>query len=158
MARPKRRRIFARRGESRKKASSTETGRGTSLGGKTVSRQRTGDCQRLKYRALVTFDWGHPHNTYRQQQLVSALLDAGWLLVETTALTIETCDVDEILEGMALLAKGLAKAGTLTALSFSVIGSESFSTSRNYAAKRNHPNAIRLISELPLPAPRPTEA
>jgi hypothetical protein len=57
-------------------------------------------------------------------------------------------------EGVELVAKGSTAAGTLTALSFNVIGSASFAASRKYAAKKNHPNAKRIILNRPFPKPR----
>lgn len=107
----------------------------------------------MLYRALITFDWGDPHSSNDQQAIVSALMDAGWNLAETTALTIETPDLGNVWRGIEIVAKGAGAAGTLTALSFNVIASDDFSRSRHYAAKANHRNALANITALPFPRP-----
>lgn len=105
----------------------------------------------MNYRAILTFDWGKPHSTNDQQAIIAALVQAGWLLAETTALTIETADIKQVWLGIEVVAKGAAAAGTLTALSFDVVASDDFSKSRDYPATVNHPNALDRIRGLPFP-------
>lgn len=109
----------------------------------------------MNYRALITMDWGKPHSPNDQQRLMSALMDAGWRLAETTAFTIETPDLGRIWLGIELVAKGSGAAGTLTALTFNLVGSDDFSVSRRYPARKNHPSALDKIAGLPLPKPKP---
>ncbi len=105
----------------------------------------------MKYRALITLDWGRPHNDNARQTLYAALLDAGWYLAETSAFTMETDDINQIWRGIGLVAKGSAAAGTLTAFSFNFIGSDDFSKSRVLRAKKNFPRALDKIEKLPFP-------
>lgn len=105
----------------------------------------------MQYRGLITLDWGAPHDTNRRQELLSALLYAGWQLAETTAFTIETNDLNQVWRGIGLIAKGAGAGGTITALSFNIIGSDDFSTSRHFEAKTRFPNALANIEALPFP-------
>lgn len=105
----------------------------------------------MKYRALITMDWGKPHNNNARHKLISALMDADWLLVETSTFTIETEEINKVWRGVGLIAKGAAATGVLTALSLNVIGSEDFSTTKEYKAKKSHPKALQQIEALPFP-------
>ena len=58
----------------------------------------------MKYRALITLDWGRPHDNNARHTLIAALMDAGWNLAETTAFTIETEDLNKVWRGVGLVA------------------------------------------------------
>lgn len=105
----------------------------------------------MQYRALITMDWGRPHDDNRRQELFAGLIDAGWQLAETTAFTIETDDLNKVWRGIGLVGRGSGAAGTLTALSFNLVGSDDFSKSRHLVAKKNHPRALERIERLPFP-------
>jgi hypothetical protein len=108
----------------------------------------------MMYRAHLTFDWGAPHSPNDQQAIIAALLDIGWLLVETTAFAIETQDVAKVWMGIEVVAKGSTAAGTLTALTFSVVAGDNFARSRPYPAAANHPEALDKILWRGLPRPK----
>jgi len=50
----------------------------------------------MKYRALITLDWGKPHDDNRRQELFAGAYGCRWQLAETTAFTIETDDLNKI--------------------------------------------------------------
>lgn len=108
----------------------------------------------MKYRAQITLDWGEPHSPNDQQAILAALVKTGWCLAETTALVIETDDLNRIWQGIEVVAKGADAAGTLTALSFNVVASDDFGKSRPYPALGNHPKALDKLSALPYPRPK----
>lgn len=105
-----------------------------------------------RYRALIALDWGKPHRRKYQQKLVSALIDAHWNLVETSTFAIDTPDLKDVWKGLDLVARASTVAGTLTALSVNIVGSDDFSKSKPYAAKKNHPNALDDFAKIPYPS------
>jgi hypothetical protein len=101
----------------------------------------------MAYRAVINLDFtGTNPNDY--QKLISALLDAGWVYTETSALVIDTPTIERIWAAAEIVAKGAAAAGTLSALTLQV---QLVADPRNYAARRNHPNALQDILGLPFP-------
>lgn len=107
----------------------------------------------MKYRAIISIDWGKPHKSNKQQELISALMGAGWFLAETTVLTIETPDLGRVWRGVELAARASAGAGTITAFTFNFVGSSEFTKSRTYPAKENHKYALDKILAYPFPTP-----
>ena len=105
----------------------------------------------MKYRAIISFDWGKPHNVAQQQQLVSALIQAGWLLAETTAFTLETDDLAVVWKGVGLVGRAASGAGTLTSLNFNIVSSDDFSKSRRYAASAYHKKALGHLMKRSFP-------
>jgi hypothetical protein len=105
----------------------------------------------LIYRPFITIDFGKTHNDNARHKLFGALIDAGWNMAETTAFSMETNDLNAIWRGIGLVARGAAAGGVVTAISFNAIGSEDFSKSREYVAKRNYPRALEMIEDLPFP-------
>lgn len=109
----------------------------------------------MKYRGLISIDWGKPHRPNEQEAVIAALVQAGWLLAETTALTIECDDVSAVWHGVEIVARGSTVAGTITAFTFNFVGSDDFARSRQYAAAKNHPNALEKIQGLEFPKSLP---
>lgn len=105
----------------------------------------------MNYRAIISLDWGAPHNGPAQQHLIVALVQSGWLLAETTALTIETADLNAIWRGIGLVARAASNAGTLTSLNFNIVASDDFSRSRAYKAERNYKDAAATLMKRPFP-------
>lgn len=83
--------------------------------------------------------------------MIAALIHSRWSLAETTALTIETEDLNEIWRGIGLVGRAAAVAGTLTSLNFNVIASDDFGHSRTYSALKNHKYAVEHLMERPFP-------
>jgi hypothetical protein len=108
----------------------------------------------MKYRAIISIDWGKPHKTNKQEELISALIDAGWYLAETTALTIETEDLGIVWRGVDLAARASTAGGTMTAFTFDFVGSSDFSKTREYKAKKNHKQALAKVLAYPFPTPK----
>lgn len=103
----------------------------------------------MLYRAILTIDFTD-QNTNNYQKLVTALIQSDWKYMETSALYIETDDLSKIWAAFALVPRQAKDAGTLSALSLNIQGSENF-TGVAYAASNNHPNAKHDIMAKPFP-------
>jgi len=103
------------------------------------------------YRATLNIDFtGIVKNEY--QKLVAALLATGWRYLETTAFILETEQLARAFVAFELIAKQCAAAGTLSALTIHIQGSEDFGGVA-YPAADNHPNAVANIRGKPWPEP-----
>lgn len=107
----------------------------------------------MLWRANVRFDFvgGKDNNEY--QKLMAALLQAGWNYVETSAVAIETDDLNRILLGMEICARQFPQAGAVSAFLFDIQGSEDFA-GKVYVGAKNHPNALQDVCKRPLPSER----
>jgi hypothetical protein len=105
----------------------------------------------MRYRAALNLDYTQ-QQTNNYQKLVAALLQAGWIYVETSAVAIETDDLAKIWRGVELVAKQSASAGTLSALTLHIQGSENFG-GISYNGAANHPNALTEIAAKAFPQP-----
>lgn len=103
-----------------------------------------------EYVAVINFDYSRPHATNAYQKIITALLQAGWHYVETSALTYDGPDLGPILVALDLLARALPTGGTLSALTVQVqlLGAEG-----EYKAANNHPNALEQCRAMPRPEP-----
>jgi hypothetical protein len=102
------------------------------------------------FRASLNIDFtGQVPNQY--QRLVSALIQAGWLYVETSAYVIETDDITNVWRGIELVAKQSSDAGQLSALTFHVQSASSFAVGLPYPAQVNHPNALAQVQAKQFP-------
>jgi hypothetical protein len=102
------------------------------------------------YRGSLSVDFtGQNPNHY--QKLVTALLQAGWLYVETSAFVIESPDIANVWRGIEVVAKQAADAGQLSALTFHVQSAAGFAVSLPYVAQANHPNALTQIQAKAFP-------
>jgi hypothetical protein len=110
----------------------------------------------MLWRAHVRFDFigGKDNNEY--QKLMAAFLQAGWNYVETSAVAIETDDLNNIMLGMEICARQFPQAGAVSAFLFDVQGSEDFG-GKVYVGAKNHPNALDDICKRPLPSERGAE-
>lgn len=75
------------------------------------------------YTAIINFDVGGSGDGGKAQartHLYAALQHLGWEKAKTTALLIETTDLDAIWKGMLSFVKAQSVLGTLTAVSFTV--------------------------------------
>ena len=91
------------------------------------------------YRAVLNLDYTGTSNEY--QYLVSALIQAGWTYVETSALILETDDRADIWRGMSLVMKQDSSIPDLSALTLHIQASEDFS-GIPYPFADAHPNAL----------------
>lgn len=99
------------------------------------------------YRAVINLDFtGQRPNAYAK--LVSALLQAGWERMETSALAIETEDLNRIWVGSEVVAKQAGRAGTLSAYTLQV---QRLGDPQPYAAAANHQTALEDILGLDPP-------
>jgi hypothetical protein len=105
----------------------------------------------MRYRAIISIDWGKPHNTNGQQEVICALMQAGWLLSDTTALMIETDKVGMVWHGVEIVAKGSQGTGPIKSFNFNFVASTDFNRSRKYRA--NKPNALTKIDGMTYPKP-----
>ena len=80
----------------------------------------------MAYRGILTFDYGtRVHGGENQQnRMQTALLAMGWRYTDTTAFVFEQSDegdeaaLSNIWQGVAIVARGSAAIGPITALSF----------------------------------------
>ena len=103
------------------------------------------------YRAIINLDYSH-HDSNEYQKLQAALIQAGWMLVETSAYTIEACDIRMVWRGIELIAKYNAKVGDLSALTYHIQGSDDFTTGKSPKSLKNHSKALKQIQAKPFPS------
>src|SRR5437867_174758 len=108
----------------------------------------------MKYRAILTIDFTN-QNPAEYQRLIAALLQNGWLYLETSALAIETDDLAAIWAAFALIPRQANDAGSLSALTIQIQGSEDFKTGKGYAAAKNFNSATPEIMQKKFPQPPP---
>ena len=87
------------------------------------------------------------HNEY--QKLLAALLQNGWVYLETSALLIED-ELPKVLQALEIVAKQCQAAGQLSALTILIQGSDNFN-GVPYLAANNHPYALNDIRQKPFP-------
>lgn len=105
-----------------------------------------------KYRASINIDFTSP-DAREYQRLIAALIKAGWVYVETSALILETDDLGLAWRGIELIVKQCEAAGELSALTFHVQGAASFG-GKEYKAALNFADPVRDILDLPWPIPK----
>jgi len=109
------------------------------------------DRAAMKYRGLITIDYTHS-NDNQYQKLLAALIQTGWVYLETSALLIES-DLPTILHSLELITRQCQDGGVLSALTIQVQGSKDFA-GISYRGAKNHPHAVRDILTKPLPKPK----
>jgi hypothetical protein len=94
-----------------------------------------------RYRAVLNLDYaGATTNEY--QYLISALIQDGWTYVETSALTLDTEDRNDIWRGISLVMKQDASLPGMSALTLHIQGSDNFDRGIDYPYAEKHPNAL----------------
>ncbi|PYM12301.1 MAG: hypothetical protein DME18_11765 [Verrucomicrobia bacterium] len=106
----------------------------------------------MKYRGLINVDFTDPNGT-EYQKLVTALIQAGWVYIETSALQIEG-ELKCVLQVLEIVARQCQDAGVLSALTIHVQGSSDFK-GVPYPGARNHPHALKSVLAMPLPSSAP---
>ncbi len=102
------------------------------------------------YRALLNVDFTDLKSS-QYQKLVAALIQAGWIYIETSAFIVETQDLALVWRGVELVAKQAAAAGQLSALTYHIQSADSFAQGLAYPAAANYPNALTQIQAKPFP-------
>jgi hypothetical protein len=106
----------------------------------------------MKYRGTLNYDFtGRANNNATRLKL--ALIETGWLQVETTAFVIETDDLNRVWRGVELVAKQASSIADLSALTYHIQASQDFSQSLPLASTitLNPANALRDIMSKPFP-------
>ena len=107
----------------------------------------------MDYRAIRNVDFTEL-NSNEYTRLKLALVETGWVSVETSAFSIETDCLPAIWRGIELVARQAESAGKLSALTFHVQGAiDGFEKSLKYISDTTPKNALAAILSKPMPAP-----
>lgn len=106
----------------------------------------------MTYTGIITLDYNHPDSN-TQTRLTNALVLAGWQYAETSAVVVDSENLDEIRLGLEVLARAIETPGELSALSIQVqmVGPE-----RGAPAESNHRKALARLLKEELPSVRAT--
>jgi hypothetical protein len=102
------------------------------------------------YRAVINLDFTG-QNSNHMTKLRVALIDCGWVRVETSAFVIESDDLSPIWKGVELVGKQALSIGQLSAFQFHIQLWDPAAVQYNQNMKSSHPNAINDIDQLPWP-------
>ena len=99
----------------------------------------------MNYRGTINIDFTGPDaNAYTR--LCLALRETGWIHVETSAFTRDTTDIDDLWEGIGLVARQAADIAPVSALTFHIQAAEvDFENNRNLTSTQGPQNAVRDI-------------
>lgn len=103
----------------------------------------------MDYRAVLALDYTGGQDPNHYARLLNALEQAGWAYAETSAMYIECDDLAPIELGLEVLARGVSKPGTVSALSLTV---QLVGPPRDPPAALNHPRALERLIHEPLPS------
>ena len=106
----------------------------------------------LTYRAVINIDF-QKGDSNKFEHLKNALIQAEWLWVNTSAYIIETQNIGLVWRGIDLVARQAADIGELSAITFNVQASESFTTSKVPVTTQNHVQALSNVLKKPFPTP-----
>ena len=104
----------------------------------------------MKYRGLLNIDFTHP-DANQQTRLSLALRKIGWRHVETSAFTRDSQSIDDLWEGIGLVAKYANRVGILSALTFHIQGAKSFNKNVSLKSTQSPTKAVADIKQLPFP-------
>jgi hypothetical protein len=109
----------------------------------------------MKYRGIINFDVTGKLTVKQKNERVAlglALVESGWLHIETSAFTRETDKVNDLWDGAILVAKLTNSARlTLSAFTFHIQSSQDFSTSIPSASTQSPANALARIRSISFP-------
>lgn len=111
----------------------------------------------MKYRGIINFDLTNTKGFTSKQknartELSLALVESGWLHVETSAYTRDTDDVSELWDGAFLVAKQThAHKLPMSAFTFHIQSSADFTSSISSTSTLSPTNALATIRALPFP-------
>ena len=104
-----------------------------------------------RYRAVLNLDYtGQSSNEY--QYLLSALIQAGWKYVETSALILETDDRSKIWRGISLVMKQDSSIPQEpSAITIHIQASTDFENGISYLYADQHPQALTSVESKSYP-------
>ena len=111
----------------------------------------------MKYRGTINFDLTDTKSLTTLQKnertaLTLALIESGWLHVETSAFTRDTDNINDLWEGAYLVAKQThANSLLLSAFTFHIQSSKDFTTSIASSSTQSAANALARIRAHPFP-------
>jgi hypothetical protein len=101
------------------------------------------------YRGVINLDYtGAEPNAFGKLRV--ALIDLGWVRVETSAYVIDSGDLHPIWKGIELVAKQSASIGDLSTLTYHIQLWDPAETQHG-TLKKYHPNAVADIEQKPFP-------
>jgi hypothetical protein len=103
------------------------------------------------YQAILSVDYTE-QDSNQYARLKHALVQAGWLWVETSAFAIETDNLALVWRGVDLVARQSALVGKISTFTFNIVGSDHFDGAQP-AYPENHTRALENILGLPFPQP-----
>jgi hypothetical protein len=103
-----------------------------------------------EYSATLSIDkTGSQTNEY--QYLISALIQSGWILVETSLLRRRTADINDIWQGLKLVMKQAPHMDPISHFSLDVVSSADLDGGIKYPYSDKHPRALEKVDAKPLP-------
>jgi len=106
----------------------------------------------MQYRAILNYDFTATTDANDLMRLKLALVEGGWLHVETSAFTIETDEISKVWLGIELIAKQASSIGSLSALTYHIQASQDFSHGLQASSTTLSPsNALADIKLKPFP-------
>src|SRR5688572_14175077 len=109
----------------------------------------------MKYRGLINIDFSYP-NENEYQKLLAALIQTGWVYLETSALHFIEGDLPTVLQALDLIGRQCQDAGILSALTIHIQGSMDF-RGTPYSGAKNHPSALSYVRSKPFPNSQPQQ-
>ena len=103
-----------------------------------------------EYIAVINLDYSQPQDNNAYQKIIAALIQAGWDYAETSALTYNGPDLGPVLVALDLLARALPTGGIPSAMTIQL---QRIGEMKDYAAAKNHPNALSDCRAMPRPDP-----
>lgn len=99
----------------------------------------------MQYRGTINIDFTCPDNN-QHTRLSLALREAGWKHIETSAFVRNSDDIDDLWEGVGIVARQAASVGDMSAFTFHIQGaSVDFERNVSLSSTQSGPNALREI-------------
>ena len=102
----------------------------------------------MAYQAIINLDYTD-QKTNEWQRLQNALGQLDWRYAETSALTLDDADLEDVRETLELLARAIGTAGTLSALTLHV---QLIGPAKPMPNAGSHGRALDNLRALPLPS------
>jgi hypothetical protein len=105
----------------------------------------------MLYRGTINLDFTNADGN-QHVRLSLALREVGWTHVETSAFICESEDIDDLWEGVGLVARQAAEVGEVSAFTFHIQGAAiDFDTNVNLTSTQSPMNAVRDIKARDFP-------
>jgi hypothetical protein len=102
----------------------------------------------MLYNGAITLDYTGSKKHNERSQLMNALTQAGWKYAETSAVHLESGDLNAALLALEVLARAIGDVGTLSALTVSIQGIAGDLEPPN---TKGNPNALKKVLKKDLP-------